>query len=360
MRRDRAVRRTRAPAARRSLSRVGADLARLRSDPVRLIGRDRDLAEIRALLISRRSIFLSGPAGIGKSAILQGLYGAWDPAREGFPLIYCSASRTCRGIIEQVLVNLLLLRGHLTMQYLGRRRTVTSAAELRRWVLGAGIPELRRMMHQNLHGQDAGLLLDHLDEAEPHVASLIEIWLERMPLALVARDADSMGRIRGLLCECTALRVAPLPAARLGRLARETLRRLAGVSASEADLNRLVRLAAGCPGALLDLLRAAVQGAQAGNGAIRWSLVRIDARMQAAGLTLSDPASGQARGAIEKPGPGSLGRRSPTSPSESVPDGGRGDAACSTSVCTPIADSCSIRPRSMSSSSWTAGGASGS
>jgi hypothetical protein len=263
--------------------RIGEHLQQLRAARPQVIGRERELAALQGHLRARHSVFVTGPSGVGKSALLQASYGEWNADREGFPLFYCAESGTRRGIATHMLVNLFLHRGRLESRYIERRKTVASLSGLRRFVADERLADLKRMMHQNLSGDRASLLLDHLDDPDPKVASLIEVWLETTPLVLVARNADAVGRVRWLLSAFECLELLPLAEAALLRMARDMAGKL-GAHLREADLHQAVTLAAGNPAQLQRLLHAAARPEYEKHGAVHWKLVQLDQRIRAIGL----------------------------------------------------------------------------
>jgi hypothetical protein len=228
-------------------------------------------------------VFVSGPCGVGKSALLQATYGEWSAEHEGFPVFYCGESSTRRGIATHMLVNLFLHRGRLESRYIERRKTVASLSGLRRFVADERLADLKRMMHQNLVADRACLLLDHLDDPDPKVASLIEVWLETTPLVLVARHAEAVGRVRWLLSAFECLELLPLPEAALVRMARDMAGKL-GARLREADVHEAVALATGNPAQLQRLLHAAARPEYQKNGTVQWKLVELDERIRAIGL----------------------------------------------------------------------------
>jgi len=262
---------------------IAACLQRLRREPPALIGRERELAALRAHLRGRRPVFVSGPSGVGKSTLLQATYGEWSAEQEGFPVFYCAESSTRRSIATHMLVNLFLHRGRLESRYVERRKTVASLSGLRRFVAEERLPDLKRMMHQNLGGDRACLLLDHLDDPDPKVASLIEVWLETTPLVLVARHAEAVGRVRWLLSAFERMELLPLPEPTLLRLARDIAGKL-GAHLREADVHEAVALATGNPAQLQRLLHAAARPEYQKSGTVQWKLLQLDERIRAIGL----------------------------------------------------------------------------
>jgi AAA ATPase domain len=263
---------------------IAAQLERLQREPTSLFGRDQQLAMLRLYLRSRRSVFVSGPAGVGKTALLHAVYAAWDKEREGVPVFYCGESATRRGIATHLLVNLFLQRGRLESEFVERRKTVGSLSGLRCFVAHERLPDLQRMMHQNLQGKPACLLLDHLDEPDPKVASLVEVWLETMPLVIVARSPRHVGRARWLLSAFEHVEVPLLSPATLLRIARFAVMGRQQLHLNEPDLHAAVELAAGNPRRLKDLLCVAARAEYRRNGAVQWKLVDLDARIRSIGI----------------------------------------------------------------------------
>jgi hypothetical protein len=262
---------------------IGSHLERLRNEPLHLLGREHELAVIREHLRARRSLFVCGPAGAGKTTLLHAVYAEWNAQHDQLPVFYSGESNSRRRLATHLLVNLLLHHGQLRSEYIGRRTTVASLGELRRFVEQAHVPSLKRMMHQNLARQPGYLFLDHLDHPDPKIAGLIEVWLETVPLVVVARDAASVGRVRWLLSAFEQLPLSPLPHGTLVTLVCESAARL-GVRLTQADIDEVAKRSSGNPERLHHLLRAAAQPKYERNGIIQWKLVDLDLRIRAIGL----------------------------------------------------------------------------
>jgi hypothetical protein len=265
---------------------IASHLQRLRITPDRILGRERELATIRESIRARRPLFVCGPAGVGKTAVLQAIYGTWNAPQEGLPVFYCGDSRTRRELTTHLLVNLLVHHGRLQSEYIGRRTSVASLSQLRRFVEQARLPHLKRMMHQGLQRERGCLFLDHVDQPDSRIAGLIEVWLETTPLVVVARDAASVGRVRWLLSAFEKLTLLPLPEMVLLELAGAAATRL-GLRLTDADLREVAKRAAGNPGRLQQLLHAATHPKYQQHGTVQWKLVDLDLRIRAIGL--ADP-----------------------------------------------------------------------
>lgn len=263
---------------------IAAALKNLSTNQPTLIGREHEFAVIRASIGARRSVFVSGAAGIGKSALVDAVYAEANANRAEGPVFYCAESSTRRGIVTHMLVNLFLSRGHLHSDYLNKRKSVHSLAALRRFTTEERLPDLKRMMHQNLRHAGACLILDHLDAADSRVASLIEVWLETLPLVVVARTAERVGRVRWLLCSFEHLELLPLKHSMMLRLAEDRMKCAPELGSHEGMIHEAVERAAGNPGRLLQLLQSAQRPEYQTNGAVQWRLVELDLRIRAIGL----------------------------------------------------------------------------
>jgi hypothetical protein len=247
-------------------------------------GREHELATLALHVGARRSVFVSGAAGMGKSALVEAFRRTWQPTPGVRRIFYCGESRTRRAIAVHLLVNELLARGRLESRYIDRRMRVASLGQLRRFIVQQRLPDLSRMMHQNLDGDAACVILDHLDDAHPKVASLIEIWLERLPLVVVARDAASVGHARWLLSAFEPVPLAPLPHDAMRRLIDAWRRTNGAPPLAAADVREVLTRSAGNPGALAALLGAAERPEYRKGGAIQWRLIDLDRRIRALGI----------------------------------------------------------------------------
>jgi hypothetical protein len=273
-----------ARAASRSALGIASQLRRCKQAPLRVVGRERELASLREHIRARRSVLLSGPAGFGKTAVLQALYAEWDASRDGVAILYGAESRTPRSLITHLLINLFLDRGRLESQHIQRRRSVASLDELRRFVAHERLPELMRMVHQNLERDRVSLGLDHLDDPHPKVTSMIEAWLETTPLILVARRAEALGRAQWLFPSCARVELAPLDETTLRGIARHFVGGMSSCHLDDVDLDQAARLAAGSPRRLQELLRAAARRDYQERGVVQWRLIELDLRIRAIGL----------------------------------------------------------------------------
>lgn len=227
-----------------------------------------------------RSLFVSGAAGVGKTALLQATCAAWGASREAPPVFYCADSRTRRSLVTHLLVNLLHYRGCLHSTYIERPTVVQSLRALQQFVSSTHLPALYRMLHHNLP-PGAWIVLDQLDNPDPKVASMVEVWLERARLILVARNPEDLGRCRWLLSTLEHVEVPALSTAILIRLAREMRQDLARLTIRDSDVRRAAVRSAGNPRRFQELLTTASKPQYQRHGAIMWNVVDIDLRIRA-------------------------------------------------------------------------------
>jgi hypothetical protein len=127
----------------RSPVQIAAHLGQLRSQRPDLTGRGRELAMLRTLILERRPAFVSGPAGVGKTALVQAVCTGWDIERKNLIIYYCGGARARREIATHVLVNELLDLQSEDLQE-AAARSLGSPGRLRRLLTAAMNPVYRK------------------------------------------------------------------------------------------------------------------------------------------------------------------------------------------------------------------------
>jgi hypothetical protein len=127
----------------RSAVQITAHLEQLRRQPPHLIGRGEELVMLRALTLDRRPVFVSGPAGVGKTALVQAVCTGWDIERENVIIYYCGGARAHREIATHVLVTELLDLQSEDLQE-AAARSLGSPGRLRRLLTAAMNPVYRK------------------------------------------------------------------------------------------------------------------------------------------------------------------------------------------------------------------------
>src|SRR5579883_1588220 len=206
-----------------------------------LIGRNREYEAVVRAIQARRLVFLSGPAGVGKSALARAVAAAAEPSA---PVLYVPRARTCAGAAAGIAAALAApgrtaLRTGAELRFLRRGAAARSAEILRRRT-----------------GRERAVIFDHVDNPGPRLDALVDLWRERTTVVLIARSEQTLGRLHRHLYDCERVPLDPLDAAAGAAFVHEL------PSADEAA--RLVRQADGIPGLLHATLRLAARRGHAG------------------------------------------------------------------------------------------------
>src|SRR5579875_735600 len=121
-----------------------------------LIGRNREYEAVVRAIQARRLVFLSGPAGVGKSALARAVAAAAEPSA---PVLYVPRARTCAGAAAGI--------------------AAARSAEI-----------LRRRT-----GRERAVIFDHVDNPGPRLDALVDLWRERTTVVLIARSEQTLGRL---------------------------------------------------------------------------------------------------------------------------------------------------------------------
>jgi predicted ATPase len=144
-------------------------------------GREKELARLRALYADRKHVVIVGPAGIGKTALLQHV-------RQSCPLFLCeetsSLRRICDGLERQ------LGWKHYKMNVIERKN--------------------RLLTHTQRRGQTVAL--DHVALTPPRVSRFIHYLAERVPVWIACRStlADEIGHVWQHLFNFERVELSPL------------------------------------------------------------------------------------------------------------------------------------------------------
>src|SRR5579875_572758 len=139
-----------------------------------LIGRNREYEAVVRAIQARRLVFLSGPAGVGKSALARAVAAAAEPSA---PVLYVPRARTCAGAAAGI--------------------AAARSAEI-----------LRRRT-----GRERAVIFDHVDNPGPRLDALVDLWRERTTVVLIARSEQTLGRLHRHLYDCERVPLDPLDAA---------------------------------------------------------------------------------------------------------------------------------------------------
>jgi hypothetical protein len=214
-----------------------------------LIGRHREYEAVVRAIGRSRLVFVSGPAGVGKSAIARAVAAAADPSA---PVLYVPHARTCAGAAAGIAAALAapgpaVLRTRAELRFLRRGAAARSAEILRRRT-----------------GRERAVIFDHVDNPGPRLDTLVDLWRERTTVVLIARSEEALGRLHRHLYDCERVRVDPLDSAAGAAFVDEVALRFGIEPPPRGEAIRLVRQADGIPGLLHATLQLAARRRHAG------------------------------------------------------------------------------------------------
>ncbi|GII97293.1 BTAD domain-containing putative transcriptional regulator [Sinosporangium siamense] len=152
-----------------------------------LVGRDGDVAEVRALLRDSRLVTVTGPGGVGKTRLALASVAGLSPP-EGVWLVELAGTAGSGAVAEAV------------ADVLGMRDEHTTAE-------GAGTADLARRLANSLRGRELLLILDNCEHLIEQVADLVALLLRTAPgLRVLATSQESLAVVGEALYP-----VAPLP-----------------------------------------------------------------------------------------------------------------------------------------------------
>ena len=222
--------------------------------------RERELATLRDAARSGTSLHISGPAGAGKSALVErALMGLKPPSARRF--LRVDAPAGLRDLLQKLVAELRAARDAALAAQL--RSDCVRAADFTRWLRAQSSSRLKGALYRSADAANLAVVVDHapaLTAAEAKV--LVELARMRAtPVWFITRRSDGRAAtlLKGIYWEpASRLSLGPLPAAD----ARELLE--AGIRAYRLEQFELadfrsdaLRLSGRLPGAILGLCRLA-------------------------------------------------------------------------------------------------------
>ena len=206
--------------------------------PPQLIGRERELARIEGALSPGKLIWVSGPTGIGKTALVRTVV---RRASGSGSVLYVAEARTLASVSRELTVAYALRRS-VTASNSRRRRTARNRREEREpWPPS----DLR------------AIVFDHLDEPGPRLNELIDVWREHCAVVLVARSRETLRRLHRQLYDCEIVEVGRLSEVDCRSLISALTARLRLAPLNECDAADLARGSEGVAGLIVRALLAA-------------------------------------------------------------------------------------------------------
>lgn len=215
------------------------------------VGHEKEIMRLRELYAARKCVLLVGPAGIGKTALLQQI-------RQQYSMLLCeetsSLRRICDGLERQIgwthhKINVVERKNRL-LQYLARRSEPVA--------------------------------LDHLAFTPPRVARFIAHLRERVPVWIACRSDRShdIGRVWEHLYKFERIEVPPLTRAEAVLLIEYAADRGSIQPEAKMHAHHLFRLSKGNPRILEELLIELAGRKYQMNKPFGWHLLDLDRRIQ--------------------------------------------------------------------------------
>ena len=215
------------------------------------MGREKELARLKQLHAQRRHVLILGPAGMGKSALVERL-------RESLDLCVCPASK--------------------------RFSEICNSLEQELELESTGLHLIQRKNHllKLLKGTKHAVVFDGAGWTTPKLSSFIENVSERVPVWICTRSEHpwDIGHIWPLLVRFEKVEIKPFhPAETRGLI--ETAIRLGVVPPGMGDtVERLHHLCAGNPGVLCELIEGLSTGHYDPHKKFDLRLLDLDRRIQ--------------------------------------------------------------------------------
>lgn len=164
-----------------------------------LIGRKAEMEKLRTAILSRRSLLIHGPAGSGKSALLQAALESL-PGKIRAHCLFCAACDTPHEIWQHLVVALGAVGDPVVLERVRREARTVPAMES--WVKRQTSLRLRGILRRAVRATDYLVFFDPPHPLPDGAYRLLQewIWSGRVPVYLTARSLSetASGRIGGL------------------------------------------------------------------------------------------------------------------------------------------------------------------
>lgn len=227
------------------------------ADGLGFVDRKNESRRLAKAIVERQSLMVSGPAGIGKTALVSQVIA-------GLP---AGLARRCLGVQGpedlQDLLRMLVRRLYEAEDVLLRRQLHSEGVSTRTfgaWLKGLSTSRLKGALYRMLEGGDYRVILDHLPRLTEAMARVVKelFWMRNTPVYLVLRDEDQQ-RINWL-CRFfywgaqERLTLQPLPTPAAAVLTATCLQRSQISQPEPAGLRaQVLKLSKRVPGAIIDL-----------------------------------------------------------------------------------------------------------
>jgi hypothetical protein len=234
-----------------------------------IFGREKELDELRHRFSTRASFVLHGPSGAGKTFLLRRVI-------QTFPhVLYCPDSPAAQSVFQSLATQLLSAKSRRAKQFLHNPRAIKDKSTI----------ALRGIVLESLRDGDYWVALDHLrGPAAALSGDVRDIMFYGNTRVLVVARSVHMEDL-GFLAPMFGLRAERMPLSNFGRsTARqfaEESAQLHGLMATNLPdfLDRIVNLSNGSPGAIVTMIKMAMQPRYRIRAHIKTSPLYIDCRL---------------------------------------------------------------------------------
>lgn len=269
-------------------------------DAICFLGREREARKIKEALGKKESMLISGPADIGKTALMKHVLRSLSK-EAGSHCLYIGGFKDLQDLLRKLLKTLYRAGGPTLRRQL--RAKGVSAATLDAWLKATPSPQLKGALYRSVEHTNCHVTLDHVPPLTHAIAKVIKelFWMRDTPVYLLVRDAPEhkidqfidffyWGRRERLL-------LGPLPK----RVAAEMLERcISGYRLSQFNLDKFreeVLDMSGCvPGAIIKMCAMATDKRYRFGSSIKTKLIHIDYLIETGLRSERQNAGGRRRG----------------------------------------------------------------
>jgi hypothetical protein len=221
------------------------------------VGRKRESRRLESAIRNRQSLVISGPAGIGKTALVSNVL-AHLPSELAARCLYISGTKDLQDLLRQLIVRLYDLKDHNLRQKLHGEGI--SALTFKDWLKSQSSSRLKGTLYHTVQRGDYRILLENFPLRNRALAKVAKelFWMRKTPIYLLIRDEEEK-HIDQMLSyfywgDREQLVLRPLPAKAAAALLEDCIERfeLSRLELVEFRKNAL-ELSARVPGAIVKM-----------------------------------------------------------------------------------------------------------